>query len=134
MDRYITELLNESGDIAEQDMSMIKARVMASKRTKSITYRSINPDISIHSIYTSETIVEDDLRTAFTRLRLSSHRLRIETGRWAGIAPADRICQCGVSIQSEQHVLCDCTLVNDIRMAYGSEVIVFNDFITTAKF
>ena len=133
--KYIKELLDEPVDMIERDLSKIKARISASKRIKAVTYCVHNPDLSIHPVYTADTasIVDDDLRTAFTRLRLSSHRLKIETGRWARIDPENRLCQCGEDVQTEKHVLCDCTLTDGIRQAYGSETIDFNEFMTTPK-
>ena len=133
MHKHIQNLLEEPDSIIEKNLSAIKTRILASSRTKAITYRAFNPDLAIHPIYTNETIVDDDLRTAFTRLRLSSHRLRIETGRWARIDRADRLCQCGLDIQSEEHVLCDCMLVAEIRRAYGCEVIDCEEFMATGK-
>ena len=122
MQRYIKDLLDEPDGIIESDLP-IKTRVLASTRTKAVTYRSFNPDLLVHSIYTTdnEIIMDDDLRTAFTRFRLSSHRLKIETGRWARIDPENRVCQCGEDVQSEEHVLCQCSLVNEIRKSYGCE-------------
>ena len=133
--KYIKELLDEPVDMIERDLSKIKARISASKRIKAVTYCVHNPDLSIHPVYTADTasIVDDDLRTAFTRLRLSSHRLKIETGRWARIDPENRLCQCGEDVQTEKHVLCDCTLTDGIRQAYGGENIDFNEFMTTPK-
>jgi hypothetical protein len=135
MQKYIEDLLNEPEDIIEKDLSAIKARVIASTQTKAVTYRAFNPELSVHDIYAANTedIVEDDLRTAFTRLRLSSHRLRIETGRWSRIAPENRICQCGEDVQSEEHVLCRCPLSEEIRRSYGCETIDFYNFMTSPK-
>ena len=84
-------------------------------------------------MYNSNIAVDDDLRTAFTRLRLSSHRLRIETGRWSRIDRAERLCQCGLDVQSEQHVLSDCDLVSDIRRSYGFQSIEWREFMVTEK-
>ena len=84
-------------------------------------------------MYQGETVVDDDLRTALTRLRLSSHRLRIETGRWARIEHDNRLCQCGLSIQTEQHVLSECDLVADIRRAHGCETVDWREFMRTPK-
>ena len=135
MQKYIKDLLSEPDDIIEKDLSVIKTRVMASTQTKAVTYRTFNPELSVHSIYgtNTEDIVEDDLRTSFTRLRLSSHRLRIETGRWSRIAPEDRVCQCGEDVQSEEHVLCRCPLSQEIRRSYGFETIDFHSFMTSPK-
>ena len=47
--------------------------------TKFTAYCKINPDLATHPLYTSRfEYLEDNLRISFTRLRLSSHRLRIE--------------------------------------------------------
>ncbi len=44
-------------------------------------------------------------RIATTRLRLISHRLRIETGGWFLTPREERICSCGENVQTESHVL-----------------------------
>ena len=36
-------------------------------------------------------------RIAFTRFRLSSHRLRIETGRWSRLPREQILCDCGAN-------------------------------------
>ena len=112
MNKCITSLLTEEGGIIDNDVAKRKAKVMSS---------------------TPHPIVDDDCRIAFKRLPLSSHRLRIETGRWARIPSNERLCQCGGGVQTEKHVLCDCDLVSDIRHAYGNQVVIFNDFMSTEK-
>ena len=133
MNRYIQALRREPDNIVEVNLSTIKSRIMSSSKTKVITYRTFNPDLTIHPMYQGETVVDDDLRTALTRLRLSSHRLRIETGRWARIEHDNRLCQCGLSIQTEQHVLSECDLVADIRRAHGCETVDWREFMRTPK-
>ena len=107
--------------------------MLSAVNTKATTYCNINPDLSVHSVYCTDGIVEDDFRIAFTRLRLSSHRLRIETGRWARIPRERRVCQCGEAVQSEKHVLCECNLVEHLRREYNNEDIDFHNFMTTPK-
>ena len=133
MHKYINDLIEEPRNILEKDLATIKARVTTSTRTKASQYKSFNPDLASHPVYTMEEVVDDDLRTAFTRLRVSSHRLRSETGRWTRTDLADRLCQCGLSVQTEEHVLCQCTLVDHIRRSYANEGIDFKDFMTTEK-
>ena len=133
MNRFIDNIMLEEGDIIQNDMSKRKERMLSAVNTKSTTYCSVNPDLSVHSVYCSDIIVDDDFRVAFTRLRLSSHRLRIETGRWARIPRERRLCQCGEAVQSEEHVLCECNLVEHLRREYNNEEIVFNNFMTTPK-
>ena len=72
---------------------------------RSSTYKHLNPDLSVHIIYTrSAEYIPDSLRIGFTRVRLSSHRLKIETGRWSQTPRYRRICSCGC-IQDEEHIL-----------------------------
>ena len=63
------------------------------------------------------TNISEHCRIAYTRIRTSSHRLRVETGRWARIPVESRLCGCG-GIQTEEHVLLRCNLTQDIRSAY----------------
>ena len=51
-------------------------------------------------------------RRALTKLRTSSHKLKIETGRWQNIDRNSRLCQqCpGRFIEDEKHVTFDCTM------------------------
>ena len=43
-----------------------------------------------------------------TRLRLSSHKLMIERGRWLNILPKDRLCTLCNKLEDEFHVICEC--------------------------
>ena len=81
------------------------------------TYKSLNPQLSVHELYTSKSVfIPDNLRINFTRLRLSSHRLRVETGRWSDTPRDKRVCVCG-TFQDEEHVLV-CSLNTDILRNY----------------
>ena len=110
MHRYLTRVLGEAGDIIENDIRLRKERILSSQRPRATIYRQMNPDLVVHPMYYSNDIIDDDFRIAFTRFRLSSHRLKIETGRWARIPQERRFCPCGV-VQTEKHVLCECPLV-----------------------
>jgi len=66
-------------------------------------------------------------RISFTRLRLSSHRLRIETGRWSRLPRENRLCPCG-AVQDERHVLENCPLTQQLRDSHY-KTIVFPDII-----
>ena len=73
----------------------------------------MNPDLSVHNLYQKTDHIEDNLRIAFTRVRLSSHRLRSETGRWSHVPSNQRVCpHCdGEAVQDEEHLfLCPATL------------------------
>ncbi len=72
---------------------------------RSTTYKLLNPDLSVHKLYVQSSLyIQDSLRIGFTRVRLSSHRLRVETGRWSRIPRCDRLCSCG-QFQDEEHIL-----------------------------
>ena len=66
--------------------------------------------------------IPEHYRIAFTRMRTSSHRLRVETGRWAGIDRERRICKCGEGIGDEEHVLTECKLTQHLRDRLGRNV------------
>ena len=90
--------------------------------TKMNTYvNTLNTAMSVHPIYTTNVYIPDYQREAFTRLRLMSHNLRIETGRWSRIPPERRVCPCdNTQPQTESHVLIDCTLTENIRLRYST--------------
>ena len=68
--------------------------------------------------------IPEHLRIAFTRFRTSSHRLKIETGRWARLTRERRICKSGEGIGDEQHALTSCKLYPDF-LDYASEKCEF---------
>ena len=123
--QYITNLSNSCEDFGKCDAAL-RGKIRNSQRTKFVTYRTINPNCVAHQVYSrdphSMTLIPEYLRNAFTRMRLSSHRLRIETGRWARLPREHRLCRCG-AIQDEQHVLQDCPLVQHIRDCYQKQVM-----------
>ena len=82
-----------------------------------MAYRTvINPELSVHPVYTSNDFVPDYKRQALTRLRLMSHDLKIETGRRNGTPAELRLCSCDSNvIQDESHVLLHCSLSRDRR-------------------
>ena len=98
----------------------------------------MNPQLSMHAVYArtyNGTYIPEHYRKAFTRMRTSSHRLRIETGRWARIAREQRLCQCGVSVQDEQHVMMNCLLTEHIRNAHqGNFPAILSDIVSEAEF
>ena len=88
---------------ATESISQLKHAVTTSNSTRRIAYRLLNPTLSVHPAYSDPHIPEHE-RIAFTRIRLSSHDLCFEKGRWSRIAPNDRMCPCG-EIQTDYHVL-----------------------------
>ena len=98
----------------------IKQGLPSSDRSKSQLYLSLNPSLETHQIYLSKCIIKEYERINFTRLRLSSHRLKSETGRWhvPPLPRNERICTCGNTYQDEQHIIENCPLSSHIRSRY----------------
>ena len=133
MNVYLERLQN-CDDFIRKDRDERVERVRTSERTKSVTYRAVNPTMDVHPIYKGcEEPVDDYLRMSFTRFRTSSHRLRIETGRWSRTPRERRFCQCDEGIQSEEHVLMSCPLTEPIRQKYGVDVDSFEQFVSGRK-
>ena len=84
------------------------------------TYLNIlNVTMDVHPIYTSDMFIPDYQRVSFSRIRLMSHNLKIETGRWSRIPRERRVCQCdNTQVQTEAHILIDCNLTDSIRLRY----------------
>ena len=82
-------------------------------------------------MYERDCPADDSLRMALTRLRTSSHRLRIETGRWGGanVPREERLCSCGAAVQDERHAIVNCTLVQHIRVKYDKLNINFDNLL-----
>ena len=87
---------------------------MQSTRTKFVTYvQHMNPSLCVHDMYSSIGVIEAQRLTA-TRIRLSSHNLAIERGRWSRHPRHERLCECG-AIQDELHVAASCPSTDAIR-------------------
>ena len=79
----------------------------------------INPSLSVHRIYSAPQTFPEYKRESFTRLRVSSHSLRVETGRWGRLPREERICPCdNRSIQDEFHVIENCPRTRITRENY----------------
>ena len=110
-----TDLIRGNGRSAVSvSMEALHAKIHDSPSTRRVTYCEINPNLSVNVMYSKDCVVPEYARVATTRLRLSSHRLRVETGRWSRIPREERKCDCG-EIQMEEHVLLFCPLSAHIR-------------------
>ena len=56
---------------------------------------------------------------------LSSHSLKVETGRWSRIPKDDRLCGCGEAIQDEEHVLLRCPKTDFAREKFHVDSNVY---------
>ena len=99
----------------DSDLACIKQRIHTSETTRRTTYRTINPSLTTHAIYSKELSIPEQMRIACSRMRMGSHLLRIETGRWARIPTELRLCLCQESIQTEEHVLLHCRNTEQLR-------------------
>ena len=72
------------------------------------------------------------LRAEVARLRLSAHKLNIETGRYSSknkyVAPEDRLCNCCSleTCENELHFLISCPAYSDLREKLFTDIICRN--------
>ena len=118
--KYIQSLINNDVNDIEEIMQKLKDNISHSNSTRRTFYKVVNPELTVASIYNNKKeLVQETYRIAFTRFRLSSHSLAIETGRWnrrgRGRLPIEeRLCICG-RIQSEIHVVEECPRTEHLR-------------------
>ena len=89
------------------------------------------------------TINRKDHRSAFTKLRLSAHKLEIEMGRYTSIKnrkePKDRTCKfCKNVCEDEEHFMVACSLYDDLREDLYNKIYekytFFKDYNQSKKF
>ena len=83
--------------------------------SRALFYRNFN--IFCYKKYLDHVTTEK-FRFALTRLRLSSHRLEVEVGRWAkpnAIAFENRLCSTCEKLEDEFHFILECTRYIDLR-------------------
>ena len=132
---YLHNIINDDTNYCQQDLELLKHNLMQSESSRRVTYRSImNIDLNIHNIYNTKHNVYELYRTAFTRFRVSSHMLAIESGRWnrrgrGRLTVEERLWSCGLGlVQSEDHVISSCPLSNGLRNKYN--FICINDLMS----
>ena len=117
--RFLTRTLQH--DPNNDPLSKIASRVtMKQDSTKFVVYKTIlNPSLSVHQVYKSNECIPDYKRQAFTRLRVMSHSLQVEKGRWSRTPPDLRLCTCENNVvQTEKHVLLSCPISRILRQKY----------------
>ena len=68
-------------------------------------------------------------RVNYTKFRLSSHNLMIETGRYKKLKPEERVCPfCPKATEDEMHFLLDCYMYSSIRDSLLGKVLEENYF------
>ena len=104
-------------DYYGESLASAKNAIRLSNTTRRTTYLTLNPELVINDLYSGSFSIPEFARIAVTRLRTSSHRLKIESGRWARIPRDLRLCSCG-EIQNEDHVLLRCPISQDLRSTF----------------
>ena len=108
---FIVLLKQRLRDINSQDW---QGRLNES--TRAHFYRSIVPSVDSKSYLNTVNIKSH--RIALTRLRVSSHNLRVETGRWERpvILRNERLCPaCNNKLEDEFHFIFECKLYEHLR-------------------
>ena len=94
-----------------------------SNSTRALFYRTISQfEFSLYL----DVIQVKNYRTAMSRLRLSSHRLAVESGRWHKPLPIpfiERKCTICNVLQDEFHIVIECNLFKDLRNRYISRYV-----------
>jgi hypothetical protein len=116
--KYLLRLLAQTSDYRSTDIADRNELIRSSLQSKIVTYRSINPSLTVHPIYASN--IPEQARKAATQMRTSSHNLKIETGRWSRTLRENRLCQCGHGVQDETHVLTSCQLTENLHPPFSS--------------
>ena len=132
--KYLHNLIHDNDiDYCKSEFQGIKDKIIRSESSRRVLYRNfMNSDLSVHDVYTKRHTIIEAHRVAFTRFRVSSHSLVVETGRWnrrgRGRLPMEeRLCSCG-EVQTEEHVVSHCPLSQNIRDQY--EFTSFNDLLS----
>ena len=78
--------------------------------------------------------IPEQIRVNITRLRLSSHHLKVETGRWSRIPREAGLCTCGSGdVQTERHIIEKCQLNLHIRQKYNCLNVDTSDVLRTQQ-
>ncbi len=120
MGKYLFELDKLEGDPDTLFRRQYRNRLQSASSTRASTYRDINSDLSVHPMYQPNHYICELHRIATTRPRLSSHRLRIETGRWSRIPRKERMCSCGENVQTKFHVMLQCPQTAVLRLEHNN--------------
>ena len=83
-----------------------------------------------HSLGNSQ-FTKNPNRKTLVKLRISNHKLNIETGRYDKISSRDWICPvCGLNIEDDIHYLFDCQKCSSTRDDFSIKLII--EFLITS--
>jgi hypothetical protein len=117
MSKHLKYVLTLDVNPAQTFRENIQHKVATASSSKLLMYKTMNPDLDYHPMYSTNSYIEEYKRVAVTRVRLGSHHLKIETGRWSRVPREERNCTCGRIVQDECHVLLHCPLSQHLRDA-----------------
>ena len=126
--QFIKKCINSS---ITENVDKFKEGFNRVQGSKAVVYKEMNTDLRVHDVYTTGGYIDERKRVSFTKFRLSSHRLKIETGRWSRIPRDNRLCECG-DVQDEVHVALYCPKTNALRNKYNfdnREILSLNDLM-----
>ena len=119
MGRHICKYLDALQQPPDLDnIKYHKNLILNNPSSKPATYMAINPTLSVHPMYCAMDACERE-RISASRLRLGSHHLKIETGRWSRIPRDNRLCPCG-AVQDESHAMLSCPFTQNVRDTYAT--------------
>ena len=100
------------------------------KSSKLSFYNSVKGEFGWEPYLDSDIISDFNERRSTAQIRCSSHKLKIETGRYSNTPQQERYCDfChstasnSTAIESEEHVFTHCPLGSDIRNHFKERVV-----------
>ena len=115
--KLMKEILGDSNIINKDKHKLVNAIKLNTVSSKRATYISMNPSLYSPKIYQNDTINEYK-RIQYNRLRLPSHYLSVEIGRWSRTPQEERLCTCLQDVQTENNIVFQCELTAFIRLEY----------------
>ena len=120
MGKIIQRLENVQVSYCNQFLENLKQSIRTSDSSRRKTYLQINPNLEKSPFLKTNTeYIPNENLTAVNRIRLISHHLKIETGRWSRTPVEERICSCGMDVQTEEHVLVSCPQTQNLRTEFN---------------
>ena len=112
---YYEHITNNNTEINTTER---RTRVETSEQSMCVRYRTMIGTNFSETLYNS--CLDDTKRTTITRWRLSSHKLKIETGRYTRpiTERENRLCDVCRVIEDERHAIYDCSVHRIIREKY----------------
>ena len=127
--KYIRGLITDKLDDYVIGCNCLKQSIRDSTSSRRVTYRQLNPDLTVDVCYLKGETVKENYRIAYSQFRLSGHKLysiRVREVEGTGeVADAYRLRNvCALAGASKQnymymYVLESCPLTGDIRARYS---------------